>query len=113
MAYRINSTNGKPFANPTALKITLPDGSTTELQVLYRHVPDAQLRRADSKAMQGDADIYAATVVSVAGIEDEQGQPVDPVAAVEAVKADEWLMSAIALGYINAKGETWRRAFAG
>lgn len=113
MAYRINSTNGKPFANPTPLKITLPDGSTTELKVLYRHVPDAALRRPDSKQMQGDAEIYAATVISIEGIVDEQDQPVDPIAAVEAVKADEWLISALALAYINAKGETWRRAFGG
>lgn len=113
MAYRINSTAGKPFAAPTALSLILPDGSKAELKVLYRHVPDAALRRPDSKQMQGDAEIYAATVVSIEGIVDEQDQPVDPIAAVEACKADEWITSAIALGYLNAKGETWRRAFGG
>lgn len=111
MNYRVNSTIGKPFAAPTPLHITLPDGSITDLQVLYRHVPDAQLRKPDGKAMLGDAEIYAATVVSIEGIEDEQKQPVDPTAAVQAVKADEWMVSAIALGYLRAKGETWRRAY--
>lgn len=109
MAYRIRSTIGKHFASPTALDLTLPDGSKTALTVQFRHT---DVRPAGQQKTKLDNELYADAVVSIAGIEDEAGNPVDPVAAVELVKADDWLVSAIAVAYYRAVGETYRQAFA-
>jgi hypothetical protein len=115
MAYRIRSTIGKHFAAPTAIDLTLPDGSKVQLTVQFRHTDVRDATAAMSRAQQKtklDNELYADAVVSIAGIEDEAGNPVDPVAAVELVKADDWLVSAIAIAYYRAVGETYRQAFA-
>lgn len=108
MAYRVNQTIGKHFAAPTVLDLTLPDGSKTSLTVQFRHT---EPRPAGSKH-KGDMELYSDAVVSITGIEDEAGNAVDPAAAVELVKSDDWLVAAICFAYMRSLGETCRQASA-
>ena len=116
--YRIASLNGRPFAELTTLSITTPTGDTVELRVRYRHQPDSAIRKAaeGGKPAQylGDDEIYQRTVCEVHGISGEDGTPLDPAAAVEALRAagDDWLISIIAVGYMRARAEAMGNAFA-